>query len=246
MPVISSITSSTATCELKLGGAPLELRVNKRARRLRLRLDSRTGGLTLTIPAGVSKRRALEWAAQHEEWAARAIGSLPERAALGPGAAMPLFGRPHVVDWDAGRPRRITLEGGRIMAGGPLEGLERRLLRWLKREALAVLAAETQEHADLIGREAVPVSVGDPRSRWGSCSSSGAIRYSWRLVLAPDFVRRATVAHEVAHLVHMDHGPRFHALAERLFGGDPKPARLWLRREGAALHRIGGGSGAVP
>ena len=83
------------------------------------------------------------------------------------------------------------------------------------------------------------VGVGDPLSRWGSCSSSGAIRYSWRLILAPDFVRRATVAHEVAHRVHMNHGPAFHALVETLFEADPKPARLWLRREGARLHRFG-------
>ncbi|MDP8994550.1 MAG: M48 family metallopeptidase, partial [Pseudomonadota bacterium] len=83
------------------------------------------------------------------------------------------------------------------------------------------------------------VAVGDPISRWGSCSSSAAIRYSWRLILAPDWVRRATVAHEAAHLVHMNHGPAFHALVGELLGEDPRPAWLWLRREGAALHRIG-------
>ena len=83
------------------------------------------------------------------------------------------------------------------------------------------------------------VGIGDPLSRWGSCSSGGTIRYSWRLVMAPDFVRRATVAHEVAHLVHMNHGPVFHALVAELHGADPRPARLWLRREGAGLHGIG-------
>jgi predicted metal-dependent hydrolase len=83
------------------------------------------------------------------------------------------------------------------------------------------------------------VGIGDPVSRWGSCSGSGTIRYSWRLILAPDFVRRATVAHEVAHLVHLDHGPDFHALVTRLLAEDPRPARTWLRRHGAALHRVG-------
>ena len=244
----SSTTSSTATSErrlspgLTLGGAPLHLRVNKRARRLRLRVDARTGVLTLIIPAGVSKRHALEWAAGHEAWAARAIEALPAQANIGPGSAIPLFGRPHIVDWAPGRPRRVSLgDGGRIVAGGPVEGLQSRLLLWLRRQALARLTAETEEYARLIDRPGVRVSVGDPRSRWGSCSSSGAIRYSWRLILAPDFVRRATVAHEVAHLVHMDHGPRFHALVAQLLGADPGPARLWLRREGMALHRIAGG-----
>lgn len=223
-----------------LGGAPLELRVNGRARRLRLRVDSRTGGLILTVPAGISKRRALAWAATHEEWAGRAVRSLPDRAGIGPAGVVPLFGRAHLVDWDPSRPRRIVRDGDRLVAGGPIEGLERRLLLWLRREALALLAVETQEFAAMLGRRVDRVSVGDPRSRWGSCSSSGAIRYSWRLILAPDFVRRATVAHEVAHLEHMDHGARFHALVERLLGEDPRPARLWLRNEGAALHRIGG------
>src|SRR3546814_5691061 len=83
------------------------------------------------------------------------------------------------------------------------------------------------------------VTVGDPRGRWGSCAASGAIRYSWRLILAPDHVRRATVAHEVAHRLHMDHGPAFHAAAARILGDDPAPARAWLRTHGAALHWIG-------
>src|SRR3546814_14832740 len=83
------------------------------------------------------------------------------------------------------------------------------------------------------------IGGGDPVSRWGICSESGTIRYSWRLVLAPEWVRRATVAHEVAHRDHMDHGPDFHALVERLLEADPTPARLWLRRNGAGLHRIG-------
>ena len=125
------------------------------------------------------------------------------------------------------------------MAGGPLEGLDRRLLRWLKSHARDLLDRETREFAARAGVMASRVAVGDPVSRWGSCSSKGAIRYSWRLILAPEFVRRATVAHEVAHLVHLNHGPDFHALVERLLGADPKPARAWLRREGAALHRIG-------
>jgi predicted metal-dependent hydrolase len=83
------------------------------------------------------------------------------------------------------------------------------------------------------------VSIGDPKGRWGSCASSGAIRYSWRLILTPGFVRRATVAHEVAHRVHMNHGARFHALVRQLYGEDPTPARAWLRRHGAQLHWYG-------
>ncbi len=218
--------------------APLRLRTDKRARRLRLRLDPRDGGLTLTVPGGVSRRRALAWAAGHEEWARRAIGRRGSGVALAPDAVVPLFGEPHRVDWSAERPRRVVREEGRLVCGGPLEGLEGRLLRWLRAEALAVLTAETLALAAQKGLRVDRVSVGDPRSRWGSCSSSGTIRYSWRLILAPEWVRRATVAHEVAHLVHMNHAPAFHALVAELLEADPAPARKWLRRQGAALHRI--------
>jgi predicted metal-dependent hydrolase len=238
MLVTSSTTWSIATSELSLAGAPLTVRPDKRARRLRLRLDTKGLGLTLTVPPGVSRRRALAWAAEHEEWALEALGRRGGGVALAPGAVVPLFGLPHVVDWSAERPRRVCVEPGRLACGGPLEGLQARLVRWLRAEALAVLTADSHEFAGKRELKVERVSVGDPRSRWGSCSSSGTIRYSWRLILAPEFVRRATVAHEVAHLVHMNHAPAFHALVAELLEADPAPAREWLRREGATLHRI--------
>src|ERR1051325_6776559 len=206
---------------------------------MRLRVDPRTRAVTLTVPKRFSRRRALAWAAGHGAWVERALAAIPEAVPLGPGSVVPLHGLPHRIDWTPGLPRRIGRRGGRLVAGGPEEGLERRLLRWLKAHALDLLGRETRELADRAGRKVARIGVGDPVSRWGSCSSSGAIRYSWRLILAPEFVRRATVAHEVAHLVHLDHGPDFHALVADLLGADPRPARLWLKRNGAALHRIG-------
>ena len=216
------------------------MKVNKRARAMRLRVDPRSGAVMLTVPRRVSQRRALEWAAGQRAWVEKALAGLPKPIAIGPGASLPFCGAPHVVDWRPDRPRRIERRDGLIVAGGPEEGLEARILRWLKRQALEMLDRETRAFATAAGRDVARVAVGDPGSRWGSCSASGSIRYSWRLILAPDAVRRATVAHEVAHLVHMDHGPAFHALVRDLLGADPRRARLWLRREGAALHRIGG------
>lgn len=235
----SSTIWSTVSSERSLAGAPLRLRISPRARRMRLKVDPRTRSVLLTVPRRVSERRALAWAAGQSEWVEGALAAIPEALPIAPGSLLPLGGVPHRIDWDPGRPRRIELEPGRLLAGGPAEGLERRMLRWLRARALELLDRETREYAARAGVAAARVGVGDPVSRWGSCSSSGAIRYSWRLVLAPEFVRRATVAHEVAHLVHLNHGPEFHALVERLLGADPRPARAWLKREGAALHRIG-------
>ena len=231
------------TSDLSFGGgatsATLTVRPSARARVMRLRVDPRTGAVVLTLPRRMSKRRALEWASEQRAWVEAALAAIEPPEAILPGAEVPLHSIPHPIDWSPERPRTPRVEGGRILVGGPIETLQSRILRWLKREALTRLSEETAHYAAKAGVAVDRVGIGDPVSRWGSCSSSGAIRYSWRLILAPEFVRRATVAHEVAHRVHMNHGPAFHALVERLFDADPKPARLWLRREGARLHRFG-------
>lgn len=206
---------------------------------MRLKVDPRTRAVLLTVPRRTSTRRALAWAAGHRDWLEATLAAMPDAEPIGPGSSVPYRGVPHRLDWRRERPRRIALDGNRLLVGGPAEGLERRVLRWLRAEALALLEAETRELAAKVGVMASRVRVGDPVSRWGSCSTSGTVSYSWRLIMAPDFVRRATVAHEVAHLVHLNHRPEFHALVEHLLGEDPRPARAWLRREGGALHRIG-------
>src|SRR3546814_1211329 len=110
---------------------------------------------------------------------------------------------------------------GCLMLGGAEEAIAPRVLRWLRDRARETLHHETEVYAARAGLRLGQVSVGDPRSRWGSCASNGNIRYSWRLICAPIFVRRATVAHEVAHLAHMDHSPAFHARHADIYGGDP-------------------------
>jgi predicted metal-dependent hydrolase len=219
--------------------AALTLSVSPRARVMRLRVDPRTAQVLLTIPRRASRKRALEWAVEQRDWIERQLALIEPAASIGPGAEIPLESIPHRIDWSPERSRLPRIADGRIVVGGPPETVQARILRWLKRHALDLLARETAEFAAKAEVIVTKVAVGDPRSRWGSCSSGGAIRYSWRLILAPDWVRRATVAHEVAHRVHMNHGPDFHALVETLLGSDPAPARLWLRRNGAALHRIG-------
>ncbi|MEA3032623.1 MAG: hypothetical protein QOH86_639 [Sphingomonadales bacterium] len=205
---------------------------------MRLRVDRRTGEIVLTIPRRASRRRALEWASGHRAWIERQLLEVQAAERIAAGATVPLYGEPHRVDWAPERGRSVVARDGRLLVGGPPENLEARVVRWLKREALDLLSCETAEFAALAGVTVSRVGIGDPVSRWGSCSATGAIRYSWRLILAPEFVRRATVAHEVAHRVHMHHGPDFHFLVDRLVGSDARRTRLWLRRYGAGLHRI--------
>jgi predicted metal-dependent hydrolase len=212
---------------------------NARARRMKLAVDPRSGRVRLTLPLRASLRKGLAWAEEQQAWIARQQARLPDARPLVPGAQVPWGDGALEIVWPADKARTPRREGGRLVCGGPREGLERRVERWLKAEALRLLSAETAEFAALAGVKVSSVGVGDPRARWGSCASSGAIRYSWRLALAPDFVRRATVAHEVAHRVHMNHGAEFHALVAELLGSDPSPARAWLRTHGSSLHWIG-------
>src|SRR3546814_8598951 len=121
---------------------------------------------------------------------------------------------------------RISDWSSDVCSSDLAETVGRRIERWLKAQALDLVERESRALAAAAGLAVGRVGIGDPRSRWGSCTATGDLRYSWRLAMAPDHVRRATVAHEVAHLRHMDHGPAFHALVGELHDGDRKSTRL--------------------
>lgn len=219
--------------------AEVEIVRNARARRARLSIDATTGRVRLVLPPRASARAALRWAEQQRGWIEHRRAALPQPRPFVPGAHIPFGDAVLTLRWSETAPRRIVRAGGDLYCGGPLETLAARVATWLKREALRVLSAETAEFAARAGVGVSKVAVGDAKSRWGSCASSGTIRYSWRLILAPDFVRRATVAHEVAHRVHMNHGPDFQALVAALDERPPAESRAWLRAHGAALHWFG-------
>ena len=244
MPAIWNPTLSTASCEFRLGAdiRPLLVVRSRAARRMRLSVDPRNGAIRLSLPARAGLKAALLWVEDQRPWIERQLGRLPQPRPIAPGATIMVGDDALTVDWAAERPRAVRREGDRLIAGGPEDALAGRILRWLRREALAVLAEDSRRFAEQAGVTLGRIGVGDPRSRWGSCASSGDIRYSWRLIMAPVFVRRATVAHEVAHRIHMNHGPAFHELVAELLGADPAPARSWLRTHGAALHWVGRGS----
>ena len=206
---------------------------------MRLAVDPRDGAVKLTLPRRAALGPALKWAESQRVWVEQALAKLPAHEVLGPGSVIPFEGRDLAIEWRAGGSRTVKREHDRLVVGGPEEMVQARVLRWLRAEAARRLDAETRAVAAQAGVTVGRVRVGDPRSRWGSCSSSGDIAYSWRLILMPPAVREATVAHEVAHRLHMHHGPEFHAEVERLLGRAPKAERAWLKAHGAAMHRIG-------
>ncbi|MEO6215486.1 MAG: YgjP-like metallopeptidase domain-containing protein [Sphingomonas sp.] len=219
--------------------SPVEIVRNARARRARLSVDPASGRVRLTLPTRAPVKLALLWAEGQQAWIAAQQARLPQPRPFMPGGTIPFGDSELTIEWREAESRRIVRDGDILRCGGPRDGLTRRIESWLKREALRVLSAETAEFAARAGVGVTKVAIGDPRARWGSCAATGAIRYSWRLILAPDFVRRATVAHEVAHRVHMNHGAEFHALVKRLDENDPARSSAWLRANGAALHWIG-------
>ena len=216
---------------------PVRVVRHAQSRRYRLVFDGARGELRLTVPRRTNERAALKWASEQQLWLAEQVGKAVLPVIVGPGATVPFLGIDRHIDWTPTAPRAIRLDDDAVRVGGPAETVGRRVERWLKSQALDLMERESREIAASAGLSVGRVGVGDPRSRWGSCTHDGDLRYSWRLVMAPDHVRRATVAHEVAHLRHMDHGAAFHALVDELHNGDVAAARGWLRREGRGLHR---------
>ncbi|MEQ1687037.1 MAG: M48 family metallopeptidase [Sphingopyxis sp.] len=213
------------------------LRTHPRARTLRLRYDGTRDILILTLPLRTSRRAAQKWAEQQQLWIAAQLAKQAPLHRVGPGSRLPWGDTTMLVDWAEGRKRAVTHDGDRLCLGGPEVAVGARVGRWLKARALVDFRARTESVTQAAGLVCTDVGVGDPRARWGSCNAAGRIRYSWRLIMAPEFVRHALVAHEVAHLAHMNHGPAFHALVERLSAGDHARSQAWLKAHGRDLHR---------
>jgi len=224
---------------------PITLAVNPRARTVSVRIDPLRGIAIATAPSKRQLKRAAQFAAERAGWIARELSALPQRALLAPHAMAPLRGVMHELIFEKGRgPGRVEAAAvfgapPRIVAPAPdVDMFEARVKRFLKAEALRDLGARVAVHADALGVRASKITVKETRSRWGSCSTDGALAFSWRVVLAPPFVLDYLAAHEVAHLREMNHSSRFWALVARICP-EHAQGRAWLRDHGLALHAIG-------
>lgn len=217
---------------------PVLLRRNRQARRIILRVDPKTDGVALTLPWYASEAEALGFLESQHAWLRRRLDKLPERIPFEPGRTIPILGEDHVIEHRPDARRGVWLEDGRVCVSGDLDHLPRRLLDWLKKEAKTKLADLAVLKADELGVKVGRITVRDTTSRWGSCAHDGSLNFSWRMILAPSFVFEFIVAHEVAHIVERNHGPRFHALVQQLTPHEEQ-AEAWLNAYGQHLQRIG-------
>jgi predicted metal-dependent hydrolase len=212
---------------------------NARARRASLRVDPANRRIVLTAPLRMARGTALGFAEAQAGWIAARLGRLPERRPFVDGAEIPLFGVPHRVRHRPDARGTVWCEDGEIHVAGRAEHLPRRLKDWLTAELRDRLVPLVHAKAARADRAVKRITVRDTRSRWGSCGPDAAMSFSWRLVFAPPEVLDYLAAHEAAHLVHLNHGPRFWALARTLCDGPIEGPQAWLKRNGETLLQYG-------
>ncbi|MDE2436435.1 MAG: M48 family metallopeptidase [Sphingomonadales bacterium] len=224
------------TVEIGSQLVPLVIRRTANARRMTMRLAPDGSEIRVTLPQWGRSAEALAFARSKASWLAAQLAALPEPARPTDGGDVLFRGQSLIITHDPARSRRVVIDGDRLHVGGPAESLPARLTRWLQGEARALLATDL-DHYCLHAAKPVPkLLMSSAQRRWGSCAPDGTIRLNWRLVMAPDFVRRSVVAHEVTHLVHFDHSPRFHAFLDQLYEGDIRAANRWLKKHGRGLY----------
>lgn len=229
-------TRGPPTIELDGRRLPVELTRHPRARRLTLRLAPDGSAVRITLPRWCRSQDALAFAEVRKVWLETQLAKVPAPADPVARGSLRYRGAELPVDWQETAPRRPALAEGRLLVGGPREQLAARLRRWLEGEAHRLMGDDLRSYCAAAGVPAPQLRLTRAERRWGSCSTRNIVRINWRLVMASDLVRRSVVAHEVAHLVHFDHSPAFHALLARLFEGEIAAADSWLKAHGRALY----------
>ena len=212
----------------------LKLRKNPRARRMTLRISRVDGAVTLTVPRGVSEREALAFAREKEDWVRGHLARQDSVIHVAAGHRLSVAGAEFALSDGDGK--RLKVESDRILLPQPPDRGRAYLMAWLREQARVELTRASDIYAEQLGVHYSRLTLRDTRSRWGSCSSAGALMYSWRLILAPKSVLEYVAAHEVAHLKEMNHSSAFWDVVQELYGPH-QAARAWLREEGPKLHR---------
>jgi len=218
--------------------ATIAVRRSDRARRIILRVVETEPGVELVVPKRVSFREAFAFAREKSGWIAARLAERPPAIAFAPGTWLPYHAGDLALVPREGGQAEAERTGAMLIVTGPEAQFSHTVTRWLREDARAVIRPRANRMAEHIGHRARRIRMGDPVTRWGSCSSSGTLSFSWRLVMAPAPVLDYVIAHEVAHLAELNHGRRFWEIVSGLVG-EPAAAKQWLRENGARLKRYG-------
>lgn len=214
-----------------------EIKIHKRAKRIKLRYDAITDRAVLTVPRFTSKHAALKFATSQIKWLEEQRAKTPKPILLINGSHIPILGKLREIIHNPELPARVVIENERIIVGGTQEGLSVRIENHLKRELRKTIEPMAKEMSIAINKKFKRIQIRDTKSRWGSCSSSGNLSFSWRLIMTPPHILEYVVAHEVSHLVEMNHSKNFWDIVDTLVS-HAKTSRKWLRSEGQSLMMV--------
>ena len=225
---------------------PVILRRNVRAQRFILKIGAHKPEVILTMPAHGSEAEAMDFAISQAHWIKSRLNAQLDTIAFAPGVEIPLRNVMHVIEHCPNQRGTVWTPGDDsgdlsrpvICVTGDRRHLARRVRDWLKKQARSDLSQSVTVHSQHLGLRATGITIRDQTTRWGSCSSTGGLSFSWRLILAPPFVLDYVAAHEVAHLEEMNHGPHFWRLVEQCIP-DYRQAQKWLKNNGSKLHIYG-------
>lgn len=239
-----SMSSKRSDTRLEDIRARVEVRRHPSARRLTLRVSRTRRSVIVTIPLQCDLDEAGSFLVRHIDWVRERLDSLPDPVPFRDGVAMPLRSEPHRLVFTGSKDtrtvsvKRFDNKRPEIVVPGAVDLAPGRLRRWLFQEAQRDLTQRVAVHSHRLGVKPDRIAVRDQTSRWGSCSTTGVLSFSWRLILAPPHILDYVAAHEVAHLTEMNHGPRFWALV-RTTMAEMDSAKRWLQVYGLDLHRYG-------
>jgi len=218
---------------------PLQWNRKKRLRSISLRADVINGVIKISLPFHASTNSAMQFIDRKKQWIASRFETAPSAIPIGNGTEITFEGEPHQIYWDEKLGRKIVHETGIIQLGGPKDHIQNRIIRWMKEQAYIIFMDDIRHYCKIAGSPTPKLSIGDARGRWGSCSTRGNIRLNWRLVMAPAYVRCSVIAHEVAHIKHMNHSAIFYQWLDTIYEGDRYQADQWLKLHGTGLYMVG-------
>ncbi|GAB6853366.1 M48 family metallopeptidase [Asaia astilbis] len=217
---------------------PVFWRRSTRARRVSLRIDPIERRVIVTCPPSIALKRAKAFLAQHRSWIDEKLAALPDALSLAPGSNLVLNDQSLVLSHAPEQRRPASLDGDRLIIGGPIERFEARAVCFLRQIAGMTLPEQLRRHAASMACTPSSIVCSAARTRWGSCTRTGKIMLNWRLVLMPATVRDYVIIHELAHLIHFDHSQAFWQHVER-FHPERREAQNWLRHHGTRLLSLG-------